>query len=313
MSKVLSIIVPMYNMEKYISKCLTSVILPEKSDMYEVLIINDGSNDIDKENGGYGSCFNKGKELAQGKYIKLLDSDDFFDNNILPVYLDILSASSFDIVVNDCIKYDDILKQKLGYYKECNIAAGELFNIDIGVMDGIFIHHFAFKKDLLSNCTCPEKTLYTDGFISSCAVSNASSFFYTKLPIYNYRVNREGQSVTPLISRMKYNDYLRVLSYVYNLDVRSEKIRGMKKVFFSNIETTNYLAIRGICSSRICFDNYNEYKKTIKSLKLFMKKNDYSFSNLKGVYIKFCFLLPSWIGYFTSKLLIVAKTKIKCA
>ena len=99
MEKLLTLIVPTYNMEQYLERCLTSLIIDsDQMDLMQVLVINDGSKDrsseiahsfedkyphtytvIDKENGNYGSCFNCGIELALGKFIRLLDADDWFN------------------------------------------------------------------------------------------------------------------------------------------------------------------------------------------------------------------------------------------
>ena len=97
-NKVLTIVIPSYNMENYLEKCCDSLLLSENMDKIEVLIINDGSKDrtsqiaheyennypmvfrvIDKENGNYGSCINVGLNVDKGKYIKILDADDRFD------------------------------------------------------------------------------------------------------------------------------------------------------------------------------------------------------------------------------------------
>lgn len=95
MNKILTIIIPTYNMEKYLRRCLDSLIIDEEGmKQLEVLVINDGSKDsssqiaheyqdkypdtyrvIDKENGNYGSCINIGLKEAKGKYVK--------ENNVL--------------------------------------------------------------------------------------------------------------------------------------------------------------------------------------------------------------------------------------
>ena len=99
MEKILSIIIPVYNVEQYLDKCLSSVLNINQREEIEVLAINDGSTDgsleilkkfqkeypsvlqvIDKQNGGHGSAWNEGLKLATGKYIKFLDSDDWFSN-----------------------------------------------------------------------------------------------------------------------------------------------------------------------------------------------------------------------------------------
>ncbi len=85
--KLLTLVIPTYNMEKYLTKCLESVTAPCIPPTLEVIVVNDGSKDrsldimkafqqkrpdiiriIDKENGHYGSCINAGLQLAKGKY-----------------------------------------------------------------------------------------------------------------------------------------------------------------------------------------------------------------------------------------------------
>lgn len=101
-NKLLSIIIPTYNMEKYLDKCISSLTDIDASllELLDILIIDDGSKDsslsiandyqrrfsnsirvFDKSNGNYGSCVNMGLSHATGKYVKILDADDYFDLN----------------------------------------------------------------------------------------------------------------------------------------------------------------------------------------------------------------------------------------
>src|SRR5574344_1213565 len=116
MNKILTIIIPTYNMEKYLRRCLDSLIIDEEGmKQLEVLVINDGSKDsssqiaheyqdkypdmfrvIDKENGGHGSCCNVGLREAKGKYIRFLDSDDWFDQKNFPKFIELLQALDVD-------------------------------------------------------------------------------------------------------------------------------------------------------------------------------------------------------------------------
>ena len=95
MEKKISVIIPVYNVEKYIRECLDSVLEQSLKDI-EVVCVNDGSTDgsrsvlseyeagdkriivLDKENGGLSSARNSGINIAQGKYVLFLDSDDLF-------------------------------------------------------------------------------------------------------------------------------------------------------------------------------------------------------------------------------------------
>ena len=99
---ILTVAVPSYNAEKFLNKCIPSLLKSKYSYLTEILIINDGSKDhtseigkyyqeittkknksivkvIDKENGGHGSGINKGIEIAKGKYFKVIDADDWVD------------------------------------------------------------------------------------------------------------------------------------------------------------------------------------------------------------------------------------------
>lgn len=125
MDKILTLVIPTYNMEKYLRRCLDSIIIDDKElfDHLEVLVINDGSKDsssaiahdyqdkypnvfrvIDKENGNYGSCVNRGLKEASGKYIKILDSDDYFNKEAFSGYLDCLMSNDVDLVITDFVQ-----------------------------------------------------------------------------------------------------------------------------------------------------------------------------------------------------------------
>lgn len=117
MEKLITIIIPTYNMERYLAKCLdTLVISDENMGLLEVLVVNDGSKDasgriahwyegkypatfrvIDKENGNYGSCVNKGLQEAKGKYVKVLDADATFAREEFNGYVDFLKETDADL------------------------------------------------------------------------------------------------------------------------------------------------------------------------------------------------------------------------
>ena len=128
MSKILSVIVPTYNMERYLDKCLGSLIINNEMlfQRLEVLVIIDGATDqssaiahsyqarypevfivVDKTNGNYGSCINMGLDLATGKYIKVLDADDSFDTKSLEGYLKFLQSVDEDMIISPFVTVDE--------------------------------------------------------------------------------------------------------------------------------------------------------------------------------------------------------------
>ena len=110
-----SVLVPIYNVEKYLAECLDSLVVQTFSD-FEVICINDGSTDgsreiiqryldadsrfrvIDKPNSGYGASMNRGLDSARGKYVAILESDDFFEPDALKKLFAAAEENGSDVV-----------------------------------------------------------------------------------------------------------------------------------------------------------------------------------------------------------------------
>ncbi|WP_400078512.1 glycosyltransferase [Winogradskyella sp. R77965] len=118
----LSVVIPVYNAEHLLSKCLDSLLDQNlDSNDIEILVVNDGSLDsskeiavknsavklIDKVNGGVGSARNAGLEEAIGKYIYFLDPDDYLKTNVLEGLLDTIETNSLDILTFDSLTISD--------------------------------------------------------------------------------------------------------------------------------------------------------------------------------------------------------------
>ena len=117
--KILTISIAAYNAENYIAKCLDSLIKSKYLEQLDIIVVNDGSRDrtsqiahqysnkydsirvIDKENGGHGSTINTSISLAEGKYYKVLDSDDAFDTCELDKLVVFLTESDVDLVLTN--------------------------------------------------------------------------------------------------------------------------------------------------------------------------------------------------------------------
>lgn len=116
--KVLSFIIPAYNSEAFLRKCVDSMLVPELLEQLEIIIVNDGSTDetqrigeayasrypdtvrlICQENKGHGGALNTGCAAAQGTYLKVIDADDWVLKESLPAYLSALSQCDSDVVL----------------------------------------------------------------------------------------------------------------------------------------------------------------------------------------------------------------------
>lgn len=222
--KVLTLIVPAYNMERYLSKCLDSVIVsPELFQRVEVIVVNDGSTDrtleiareyatrysgvfrvLNKQNGHYGSCINAGIKIASGSYLKVLDADDWFASSAFEQYLKFLISEvdkkddAIDVVLTDWARVNEAGEVKgwgrLDFPRKCLIEMAQVVDqgLSIPVLTAI-----TYKTALLRRCKYnqTERMPYTDNELVFYPMSVAKSFYYLPLELYQYFIGREGQSI----------------------------------------------------------------------------------------------------------------------
>lgn len=219
MNKILTVVIPTYNMEKYLRRCLDSLLIDNKEifDSLEVLVINDGSKDsssaiaheyqdkypnvfrvIDKENGNYGSCVNRGLKEASGKYIKILDADDWFDTLPFSSYLQTLQTLDVDMVINDYKVVNENNKVIKNWSLGLNhMEKIELDNVCIDSIISIQMHALAYKKEILLNMGYQqsEGISYTDQEWCFFPMSAVRTIYYINLTVYCYLLGREGQTM----------------------------------------------------------------------------------------------------------------------
>ena len=259
-SKVLTIIVPSYNMEAFLPKCLGSLIVaPELMERLEVLVVNDGSKDrttkiahdfaakwtgtfkvIDKENGHYGSCVNRGIAESSGEYIKILDADDYFSTEAFSAYIDFLcnlvgqgraDGRLPDMVWNDFAFVDE----KLRLNRVCRRYQNGFGVIDIEDarvrLDGLYMHQVAYRSSLLKAMQYRqiEGICYTDNQWCQEPVAFARTVAYCPVVLYNYLVGRSGQSVS--VESWRKNLWMlgkvahHMTLFACNADIKSDKVR----------------------------------------------------------------------------------------
>lgn len=224
MNKILTVIVPTYNMEKYLRKCLNSLIIEnnEVFDKLEVLVINDGSKDsssviaheyetkfpnvfrvIDKENGNYGSCINRGLKEMKGTFVKVLDADDYFDTNCLEKYLVYLQNADADLVLTDynVVDTDGKRKSHIRYSLRPNDKYSFADICGLKCILGLAMHGVTYKSDIFSKIdyTQSEGISYTDQEWIFTPMSQVKTVLYYPVTLYQYLVGREGQTMDPIV------------------------------------------------------------------------------------------------------------------
>lgn len=229
MEKQISIIIPTYNMEKYIGKCLDSLLIPEL-DQVEVLVVNDGSKDrsskiahsyadrypgsirvIDKPNGNYGSCINAALPLCTGRYVKVLDADDTFNTDAFSKFVQLISLHDEDMILTDMVVVgeDRIIRDNT---IRSNIQIDEnrayLFEeIAVDVLENLGMHSFCYKRTIFSDICYKqsEGVSYSDNEWVILPTVNCNSISYLNVG-YLYLLGREGQTMDPDIYAKKIGD-----------------------------------------------------------------------------------------------------------
>lgn len=227
MSKLLSIIIPTYNMEQLLPRCLDSLLVKGALDRIEAMVVNDGSKDgslavansykerfpdsvtvIDKPNGNYGSTINAALPVAQGKYIKVLDSDDWFDSESLVRFLDCLESIDTDMVITHfSTVYEDGSKEitKYNVYGKEPYEYGCAYDLDEVLKDGyirfFLMHGITYRTQMLRDMGYrqTEGISYTDTEWSCYPVFRAKDITFLDIDLYQYNLAREGQTMDPKV------------------------------------------------------------------------------------------------------------------
>lgn len=240
MSKILSIIIPAYNVEKYIKECLESMVVPNMMDKVEVLIINDGSSDnteniarkycikypdtyiiINKKNGGHGSGINYGIKYATGKYFKVVDGDDWLNKDELEEFIQLLEGHDEDIIATDfkciCDGSYKILENKRCTRNENDYGKVKFFDKD-SIEDVIKMHSLTIKTSILqeNKIKIDENCFYVDCEYITFPIMYVNNVYYYQRYIYMYRLGRDGQSMNIKSMQKKRNQHMFVLNQLLN-------------------------------------------------------------------------------------------------
>ena len=220
--KLLTVVVPVYKVEPYIDKCLSSLILedPALMDALEVIIVNDGTPDrsaemsrefvkrypatfrqIDKENGGHGSAWNVGLEEATGKYLRFIDSDDWLTN--LDRLMRDLRNCDADIVMNPYyrVKVPENQIELMGIPIEpgivMTIVESKWGSSDRG-LNLRYFWHFTYKTGILKPLLplFAEKVMFDDAILTWASLVHGRTIVAFDYGVYNYLLGRPGQSMS---------------------------------------------------------------------------------------------------------------------
>ena len=205
---ILSIIVPIYNVEKYLRNCIDSI-LNQTFEEFELILVNDGSPDssleicreyekkdkriivVDKENGGLSDARNVGIDIAKGKYIGFVDSDDWVEENMYETLVYILEKYNADIAQCEYIRAENENIQKKEESKitercfDRELALDNLYN-ELTVST-VVAWNKIYKRELFYNIRYPKGKLHEDEFTTYKLIDRANKIAYINKKLYYYR------------------------------------------------------------------------------------------------------------------------------
>lgn len=216
----ITVIVPIYNVEKYIKKCMDSLVNQTYKN-FEVWAIDDGSPDdskkivdqytkkdprfklILKENGGYGSVLEYGVQKINTKYFLVCDPDDWLETTALEELHEIAEKEDLDITVGD--KYNIYLENRSkknikSFQPVLGIEPRQVYTDKSDIQKFAFgevsPHAKLYKTEITRNIKFPHKVSYTDTILYVMAVANAHKIAYLDKPLANYLIDRPGNTMT---------------------------------------------------------------------------------------------------------------------
>ena len=256
---IISVIVPIYNVEEYLHKCLDSILNQTFSNI-EIICVNDGSTDgsrkvleeykkrdfrikiVDKENGGLSSARNAGMKVAVGEYYSFIDSDDWIDKTMLEKLYENMTTLNTDISICAVHQFDEI-NQKIDdsnpYYtleffdktfdnKVFSYKDTKPFIIDVCVM----AWNKLYRRSLIEECQAefPEGLIFEDGpfffsiFFKTERVSIVREF------LYYYRINRKNSIIQK--AGKKFLDVIDVAEIMYSKIKDLPDFEDIRYIFF---------------------------------------------------------------------------------
>lgn len=296
--KLISFAIPCYNSQEYMAHAIESI-LPG-GDEVEIIVVNDGSKDdtskigheyadkypnivkvVDKENGGHGDAVNYGLENAAGKYFKVVDSDDWVDEDALQRILMVLRE------FEDCGMEIDMLLANYVYEKEGAarktvisyrnvLPQEEVFSwSDVGhfrMGQYILMHSVIYRTEMLRLCQIqlPKHTFYVDNIYVYYPLPHVRKMYYMDVDFYRYYIGREDQSVNEKVMIKRIDQQI----YVTKTMIDMYQVRKIQNKKLRNY-MINYLAIMMTVSSILAIRSKNkENLEKKKELWIYLRRKD---------------------------------------
>jgi len=285
MNYLLSVIIPVYNVEHYLDRCLTSIINQTYSKL-EIILVNDGSTDaskdiclayakkdtriiiIDQENSGSSIARNTGLEKATGDVISFIDSDDHIEVTMFEKMLQLMNEHHLKVVEIESRRTTDQKVFDHAFIIENALTATKriITNTNFAVWRRIY------KKSLIEDMRFIPKIIHQDVFFTIDVLNRVSSVGYLNNPLYIYNTESVG-IIRSKYSAMKRDIAIKATEYIVANVPQDAALKKIVNNYVANYYTDHYFLL----SRNISLDSKKDYRAKLRREII----KAISFSNIK--------------------------------
>ena len=328
MKEWISVIVPIYNVEDYLPKCIDSIISQTYRDL-EIILVDDGSTDncskicdeykkkdirikvIHKENGGLPSARNTGLDIANGSLIGFVDSDDYIEPTMYEKLYDNMKKNHSDISICNYYKVNNnrkkIMVKEIELKEFCSVGRDKFTNIHSKYATLMSIAwNKLYKKEIFNDIRYPDGQIYEDSYIICNLLEKAKkiSFILEPLYYYVYRKNSiiNSFSIKQFDIMKSFNKKIEVFNEKGYIDLVTKEKNKKSKVIIINLSK---MLINKINDEKTYNKYYNELINTTKEIKWKESSKEVKrFKVFKSYYVTWNYIERNtykYIKYFINK------------
>lgn len=259
MDELVSLVVPVYNVEHYLDACMASILNQTYTNI-EIILVDDGSTDnsgimcdkyskiddrikvVHKENGGLSDARNKGILHTNGNYIIFIDSDDVISTNFVEYLYTLLKENSGDIAICDSVHcYPD---KEIVFENE---TINKVFSSEQAIIEMLYQKSFLvsawgkiYRKEYFNDILFPYGMLFEDSAIMYKIFDKANKIVYGNAKLYGY-MHREGSITTKKFSKRDCDIWIicqQMMNYMSN---RSKKLQNAERAYHTSAAFRIYM------------------------------------------------------------------------
>lgn len=300
----ISIIIPIYNCEKFLNKCLDSVINQTYKNL-EIICVNDGSKDnsleiikeyqkkderiviIDKQNEGVSAARNDAIKKSTGEYITFIDSDDWIELNTIEILYNTLIENDVDVIrgnyylntdYDKCTVVENLLELKNKKICKDNFSEELIDKLLVGTIQS-YIWLLLIKRDCILRCNLLFKediSLMEDAIFYVELFNNINSIYFLDKPLYHYYFNVNSCTKSDKFYVRNINNLVKVDDYLIKI-IQSSKFKSSSRTMIIN----NRIA-------SIILDNFYSLYRSFNGNKKDLKKIMNDILDNQGIYNLLC-------------------------